>query len=156
MNITATLLAQITAFVLLIWLVNRYLWGPLTAAMEQRRQQVADSLASAEQARKDLGDAKDRAVEFEERARGKAAEIISHAEKRARVIEEDAKNKAHEESEHIKQSAQNDIEQQVMQARELLRRQVSEIAIAGAERILQREVDSTAHAAALKELEERI
>ncbi len=156
MNITATLLAQIIAFVLLIWLVNRYLWGPLTAAMEQRRRQVADGLASAEQGRKDLADATVRAGELEEQARDKAAEIIGHAEKRAHEIEEEAKTKAREKSERIKQSAQSEIEQQITQARESLRRQISEIAVAGAERILKKEVDATAHATALRELEERI
>ena len=156
MNITATLLAQVIAFVLLIWLVNRYLWGPLTAALEQRRKQIADGLASAEQGRRDLEDAKTRAGEIEEQARGKAARIIAHAEKRAREIEEEAKARAREESERIKHSAQSEIDQQLTHARESLRRRVSEIAIAGAARILKKEVDAAAHAAALKELEEHI
>ncbi len=156
MNITATLFAQIIAFILLIWLINRYLWGPLTAALEKRRKQVADGLASAEQGRKDLEDAKVRVGEMEEQARSKAAEIIAHAEKRAHRIEEEAKTKAHEESERIKQSAQGEIEQQITQARESLRRQITEIAVAGAERVLKKEVDASVHASALKELEEHI
>ncbi len=156
MNITASLFAQIAAFVLLIWLVNRYLWGPLTAALEQRRQQIADGLASAEQGNQNLADAQVRTAEMKEQAQSKAAEIIAHAEKRAREIEEEAKTKAREESERIKQSAQSEIEQQIAQARESLRRQVSNIAVAGAARILQKEVDATVHAAALKELEDRI
>ena len=156
MNITATLFAQIAAFVLLIWLVNRHLWGPLVAAMEKRRKQIADGLASAEQGRKDLEDAKVHTDKMEEQARGKATEIIAHAEKRAREIEEAAKTKAHEEGDRIKQSAQGEITQQITQAREALRRQVSEIAVAGAERILKKEVDASVHATALKELEERI
>ena len=156
MNITATLLAQIVAFVLLIWLVNRYLWGPLTSALEQRRTQISDGLAAAEQGRKDLESAKVRADDIEGQARTKAAEIITHAEKRAKEIEEEAKTKAREEGDRIKQSAQGEIEQQITQARESLRQRVSEIAVAGAERILQKEVDASVHAAALKELEERV
>ena len=94
--------------------------------------------------------------EIEVRARDKANTIISLAEKRAREVEEQAKIKAREESDRIKQSAQNDIDQQLARARESLRQQVSRIAIAGAEHILRKEVDQTAHAAALKELEGRI
>ena len=156
MNITVTLFAQVAAFVLFIWLINRYLWGPLTDALEQRRQRVAEGLASAEQGRRDLEAARLRTGEMEEAARGKAAEIVAHAEKRAREIKEAAKNKAREESERIRQSAQSDVERQLMQARESLRRRVSEIAVIGAERILRREVDAAAHASALKDLEERL
>ena len=156
MNITVSLFAQMTAFVLLIWLVNRYLWGPMTGALEQRRKQIADGLASAEQGRQDLEGAIVHAGEMETEARGKATDIIAHAEKRAREIEEAAKTKALEESKRIKQSAQSEIDQQVTQAKESLRQQVSKIAIAGAERILKREVDASVHAATLKELEKHI
>lgn len=156
MNITVTLFAQVIAFAVFIWLINRYLWGPLTTALEQRRKQIADGLASAEQGRKNLESARARAGELEEQARGKAAEMLAHAEKRAREIEEEAKTAARAESERIKQSAQSDIDRQITQAKESLRQQVSAIAIAGAERILQREVDAASHTAALKDLEERI
>ena len=156
MNITATLLAQMVAFALFIWLIQRYLWGPLTAALEQRRNRIADGLAAADQGRRDLESAKAQAEEIETQARDKANKIISLAEKRAREIEEQAKTRAREESDRIRQSAQSDIDQQLAQARESLRRQVSQIAIAGAERILQKEVDPTVHAAALEKLEGRI
>lgn len=156
MNITATLFAQIAAFVVFVWLINHYLWGPLTTALDQRRQRIADGLAAADQGRRDLENAKEQAGEITTQARSKATEIISLAEKRAAAIEEKAKMKAREESERIKQSAQSDIDRQLTQARESLRRQLAEVTIAGAERILQKEVDSAVHAAALKELEERI
>ena len=156
MNITVTLFAQVAAFVLLIWLINRYLWEPLTDALERRRKQIADGLASAEQGRHDLENATTRIGEMEEQARGKAAEIIAHAEKRAHEIEEQAKNKAREEGDRIKQSAQGEIEQQIAQAKEALRRQVAALAVAGAKRILDKEVDATTHAAALQELEKSL
>ena len=156
MNITVTLIAQITAFILFVWLINRYLWAPMIKALDDRRQQVADGLAAAEQGKKSLSDAQTQTREMEEEARDKANEIISQAERRAGEIIEESKNTARTESEQIKRAAQSDLEQQVMQARETLREQVSQLAIQGAERILGREVDAKAHHLALKELEKQI
>ncbi len=156
MNISATLFAQVAAFLILIWLVNRFLWGPLTGALEERRRKVAEGLAAGEQGRKDLEEAQARARAAEDEAREKAAGVIAQAEKRATGIVEDAKVTAREEAERIKHAAQGEIERQVLQARESLRREVGALAVAGSERILRREVDSGAHAAALKELESRL
>ena len=156
MNISATLFAQIAAFLLLIWLVNRFLWGPLTDALEERRKKVAEGLAAGEQGRKDLEQAQARVRAAEDEARGKAADAIAQAEKRATAIIEEAKTAAREEAERIKNAAQGEIEQQILQARESLRREVGALAVAGSERILLREVDRGAHAAALKELESRL
>ncbi len=156
MNITATLLAQMVAFALFIWLVQRYLWAPVNNALEQRRNQISDGLAAADQGRRDLENARTQAEDIEAQARNKANKIISLAEKRAEEIEDQAKTKAREESDRIRHAAQSDIDQQLARARESLRRQVSQIAIKGAERILQKTVDPTVHTAALKELEGRI
>lgn len=156
MNITVTLIAQIIAFVVFIWLINRYLWGPMITALEDRRRRVADGLAAAEQGNKSLSEAQVKVQQMEEEARGKANDIISHAERRATEIVEESKNTAREESEQIKRSAQSDIEQQVLQAKEALRLQVSALAVQGAERVLGREVDAEAHKDALKELEKQI
>lgn len=156
MNITVTLIAQIIAFVVFIWLINRYLWGPMITALEDRRRRVADGLAAAEKGNKSLSEAQVKVQKMEEEARAKANDIIGHAERRATEIVEESKNTAREESEQIKRSAQSDIEQQVLQAKEVLRSQVSALAIQGAERILSREVDAETHKTALKELEKQI
>jgi len=156
MSITSTLFAQVAAFLILIWLVNRFLWEPLTKALDERRQKVAEGLAAGEQGRKDLEESQARIRLMEEEARNQAANVIVQAEKRATGIVEEAKVAAREEAERIKHAAQSEIEQQVLQAREGLRREVGGIVIAGSERVLGREVDAGAHAGALRELESRL
>ena len=156
MSISATLFAQVAAFLLLIWLVNRFLWGPLTGALEERRKKVAEGLAAGEQGRQDLEQAQARARAVEGEARDKAADVIAQAEKRATGIVKEAKAAAREEAERIKHAAQGEIEQQILRARESLRREVGALAVAGSERILRKEVDRDAHAAALKDLESRL
>ncbi len=156
MSITSTLIAQIAAFLILVWLVNRFLWEPLTKALEERRSKVAEGLAAGEQGRKDLEESQARIRLIEEEARNQAANVIVQAEKRATGIVEEAKIAAREEAERIKQAAQSEIEQQVLQAREGLRREVGGMVIAGSERVLRREVDAGAHAAVLQELESRL
>ncbi|MDD9805417.1 MAG: F0F1 ATP synthase subunit B [Gammaproteobacteria bacterium] len=156
MSITSTLFAQVAAFLILIWLVNRFLWEPLTKALDERRQKVAEGLAAGEQGRKDLEESQARIRLMEEEARNQAANVIVQAEKRATGIVEEAKVAAREEAERIKHAAQSEIEQQVLQAREGLRREVGGIVIAGSERVLGREVDAGVHAGALRELESRL
>lgn len=156
MNITVTLIAQIIAFVLFIWLINRYLWGPMLAALESRRQRVADGLAAAEKGKKSLRAAQTEIQKMEEAARNKANAIIGGAERRATDIVEESKSAAREESEQIKRAAQSDLDQQTLQSKEALRQQVAALVIQGAERILSREIDAEAHRAALKELEKQI
>ena len=156
MNITVTLIAQIIAFVVFIWLINRYLWGPMLSALEQRRQRVADGLAAAEQGQKNLSEAQLTVEKMEAEARDQANDIITHAERRATEIIEESKSIAREESEQIKRSAQSDLDQQVLQAREALRQQIASLVVQGAERILGKEVDAEAHRAALRELERQI
>lgn len=156
MSITATLFAQVAAFLILIWLVNRFLWEPLTKALDERREKVAEGLAAGEQGRKDLEESQARIRLMEEEARNQAANVIVQAEKRATGIIEEAKVAAREEAERIKHAAHSEMEQQVLQAREGLRREVGGIVIAGSERILRKEVDAGAHAEALRELESRL
>ena len=156
MNITATLLAQIAAFIILIWMVNRLLWGPLTEALEKRRARIAEGLSAADKSKQELADAEVRVAEIEKEARSNAAEIIANSEKRAQEIIKGAKATAREEGERIKQAAQSDIDQQLEQAKESLSKQVSELAVMGAERILQKEIDRSVHTDALKDLENRI
>ena len=156
MNINATLFAQIAAFLVLLWLINRFLWAPLIKALEDRRQQIADGLSAAEQGKQDLLSAESRAQEIETEARHKSTEILTHAEKRATEIVEEAKSQAQEESGRIKQAAQAEINQQLDQAKESLRQQVASLAVLGAEKVLGREISGSAHQDALNDLSKQL
>jgi F-type H+-transporting ATPase subunit b len=151
-NITATLLAQIVAFVLLIWFVNKVLWDPVTKLLADRQKRIADGLAAADKGRHELVRAEERAKELLRDAKSQAAEIIAQAEKRGNEIVEEAKYAARSESDRIKAAANAELEQEVNRAKEQLRSQVAGIAVAGAQRILGREIDAKAHDTLLKDL----
>lgn len=145
MNFTATLLAQILTFGILVWFVQRFLWGPLTALLEERKQKIADGLAMAERGRHEMELAGQRAREILRDAKGTAGEIIEGAQRRAGEIIDEAKETARIEGNRILTSARSDAENEYLQARERMRTQVSSLAIAAAGQILQREVDGAAH-----------
>lgn len=145
MSINATLLIQMIAFMLLIWLVNKVLWAPLSKLMEDRQKKIADGLSAAEKGKHELELAEQKAKDLLKDAKTQAQNILGQAEKRGSEIVEDAKVKATEEAGRIKASAQAEIEQEVSRAREGLRKEVASIAISGAEKILGREVDAAAH-----------
>jgi len=145
MNINATLLAQLIMFALFVWFCMKFVWTPIMAALEQRRKQIADGLADAERARHDLELAAKRSAEILREAKEKAGDIIACAEKRGTEIVEDEKNRAKVEADRIITGAKAEIEQEVFRAREQLRTQVSAIALAGAGKILGREIDAKAH-----------
>lgn len=152
MNITATLLGQMLAFVLLIIFVNRVLWGPVSKMLEDRQKRIADGLAAGEKGRHELELAEKRAKESLHDAKGKAGEIIALAEKRASEIVEQAKQDARAEAERIQASAKADLDKEVHRAKEVLRGQVSGIAVAGASKILKKEINAKAHEDLLKDL----
>lgn len=145
MSINATLLIQIIAFVLLIWFVNKMLWGPLSKLMEDRQKRIADGLSAAEKGKHELELAEQKAKEVLKEAKAQAQNILSQAEKRGSEIVEDAKVKANEEADRIKAAAQADIEQETSRAREELRKEVAAIAVSGAEKILNKEVNAATH-----------
>lgn len=145
MSINATLLIQIIAFLLLIWFVNKVLWGPLSKLMEDRQKKIADGLSAAEKGKHELELAEQRAKEVLKEAKNQAQTVLSQAEKRGSEIVEDAKIKATEEADRIKASAQAEIEQEVSRAREGLRLEVSDLVVIGAEKILNKEVDAAVH-----------
>jgi len=144
-SINATLLIQMIAFMLLIWLVNKVLWAPLSKLMEDRQKKIADGLSAAEKGKHELELAEQKAKDLLKDAKLQAQNILGQAEKRGSEIVEDAKVKATEEADRIKASAQAEIEQEVSRAREGLRKEVASIAISGAEKILGKEVDAAAH-----------
>lgn len=146
MNINLTLLAQAVSFAILIWFTVKFVWPPLLTAVETRQKTIADGLAAAERGKHDLELAEKRASQELHVAKEKASDIIAQAEKRATEIIEEAKNNAKIEGERIITGAKAEIEQEVNRAKEGLRQQVSELAVAGAEKILRREIDAKAHA----------
>lgn len=152
MNITVTLIAQMTAFILLIWFVNKVMWRPVMGLMEARQKRIADGLAAGEKGRQEKAEAEKQVVDMLEDSKKKAAEIIAQAQRRAKEIEEEAKDTAKSEAERIKASAEAEIEREVNQAREHLRSQVASIAVAGAERVLKKEIDAKAHDKLLSDL----
>lgn len=145
MNITATLIAQIIAFALLIWFVNKVLWGPMSKMLDDRQKRIADGLAAAEKGKHDLELAEKRAKEELQQAKAKAAEIIAQAEKRSNTILEEARGNARAEGDRMIAAAQAEIEREAHRVKEELRGQVAAVAVAGASKILKREVDAKAH-----------
>lgn len=152
MNITATLIGQMLTFIVLIWFVKATLWEPMINMLEDRKARIADGLAAAERGQKEQELAEQAAVEKLQEAKGQAAEILAKAERRAGEIVDEAKEVAREEGERIKLSAQADIEQEVNRAKESLRKEVSSVALAGAEKILKKEINADTHRQVLDDL----
>ena len=146
MSFNLTLIAQAVAFALFIWFTVKFVWPPLLRAIEARQKTIADGLAAGEQGRKSLETSTRQAEETVQQARGRSAEILAQAEKRAAQLIEEAKQAAKGETEREKAAAKAEIRQEVSRAREQLRDQVAALAVAGAEKILRREVDAKAHA----------
>jgi len=146
MNINITLFAQAAVFAAFIWFTVKFVWPPLLRAIEARQKQIADGLAAAEQGKKSLEVSAKQAEQAIAEARGRAAEIVAQAEKRGSQLVEEAKNAAKAEGDREKAAAKADIAQEAQRAREQLREQVAALAVAGAEKILKREVDAKAHA----------
>lgn len=156
MNLNATLLAQAVVFAAFIWLTAKLIWPHLTRAIEARQKTIADGLAAAEQGRKSLEVSSRQAEQAVQEARGRAAEVLAQAEKRAVQMIEEARNAAKDEGNREKAAAKAEIEQQVTRAREQLRAQVASLAVAGAEKILRREVDAKAHGELLDSIKRQL
>ena len=152
MNFNATLIGQTITFIVFVWFCMKYIWPPLMAALEERNARISEGLAAAQRGQQDLEDAQAKVSESLNEAKQQAQEIINQAQKRANEIVDEAKGSAREEADKIKAAASVDIDQQITAAREQLRKEVSSIALAGAQQILKREVDAKAHAAVLDEL----
>lgn len=156
MNINLSLIAQAVAFALFIWFTARFVWPPLLRAIEARQKQIADGLAAAEQGKKSLELSGKQADQAIQEARGRAAEILTQAEKRSAQVVEEAKLAAKAEGDRERAAAKADIQQEVARAREQLREQVAALAVAGAEKILRREVDAKAHAELLDGIKKQL
>ena len=152
MNFNATLIGQSITFIIFVWFCMKYVWPPLMTALEERKVRIADGLAAAERGQKDLQLAQSKVSENLKEAKVQAQEIINQAHKRANEMVDEAKEAAREEAEKIRAAATSDIEQQVNSAREHLRKEVSAIALSGAEQILKREVNAETHGKVLDDL----
>jgi len=151
-SINATLIAQIIVFGILVWFTMKFIWPPITKAMEERAQRISDGLSAADRAKAELKEADARVAEEIKKARAQAAEIIDKATQQGNQIIDKAKADAVLEGARQKATAQAEIEGMVGKAREQLRGQVATLAMQGAEKIIQREINADTHKALLDQL----
>lgn len=156
MNINLTLFAQAVVFAAFIWFTVKFVWPYMLRAIETRQKTIADGLAAAEQGRRSLETSARQAEDSVTQARRRAAEILAQAEKRAAELVDEARTAAKEEGNREKTAAKAEIEQEVTRAREQLRDHVASLAVAGAEKILRREVDAKAHADLLESIKRQL
>ncbi len=156
MDINLTLIGQGIAMAVFVWFCMKFVWPPIIQVIEERQLRIADGLAAAEKGARSLDEARSQTTSMVEEARGQARQIIDQAQARANGIVEEARGEANQERERIIESARADVEQQINRARDELRAQVAGIALAGAERILAREIDARAHQDLLDKLATQI
>ncbi len=141
MNINLTLFGQLISFLFFIWFCKKFVWAALIGAMEERQKKIADGLDAADRASRDLELAQEKAGEQLKEAKQEAAVILEQANKRAAQIVDEAKQQAKAEGDRLKAAAQAEIDQEVNRAKEELRKQVAVLALAGAEKVLQANID---------------
>ncbi len=146
MDINASLLGQAITFAILVWFTMKFVWPPLTTMLDERAKRIADGLAAADRGKQDLQNAEKLAADKVREAKKQASEIIAQAEKRAAQIVDESKDTARVEGERIVAGAKAEIDQEVHRAKEALRAQVAGLAVAGAEKILRKEIDAAKHA----------
>ena len=156
MNLNLTLIAQAITFTVFIWVTVKFIWPYMLRAIETRQKTIADGLAAAEEGKRSLELSNKRADDEIKKARERAAELLTQAEKRAAQMIEEAKNAAKEEGNREKAAAKAEIAQEITRAREQLRDHVASLAVAGAEKILRREVDQKAHAELLDSIKRQL
>lgn len=156
MGINATLIGQMITFIVFILFTMKFVWPPIKQAMSEREKRIADGLASAERGQHELELAQKKAAEKIREAKEQANEIVERANRQGASIVDEAREEARQVAERERTAAEARIEQEVNQARTELRRQVADLAILGAARILEREVDAKAHRAMLDELAEQL
>ena len=152
MNLNLTLAFQVLFFVIFVWFSKRFVWMPIIGALNERKTRIADGLAAAEQGQAAEQEGRKKAEEVIDEAKQQASEIINKAEKYGSELVEQAKQNAREEEGKILTAARAEIDTEINRARESLRQQVGELAVAGARQILRKEVDASAHAQLLDDL----
>ena len=156
MNINLTLLMQAAAFAAFIWFTAKFVWPPLMRAIDTRQKQIADGLAAGEQGRQSLASTEKRIADMMTEAKSRSSEIIAQGEKLKTETIDAAKAQAKVEADRILAGAKAEIEQEIMRAKEALRNQVADLAVAGAAKILKREVDAKAHADLLAAIRQQL
>ena len=156
MNLNFSLIAQAIAFAAFIWFTVKFVWPPMLRAIETRQKTIADGLAAAGQGRRSLEVSTRQADEAIKQARARAAEILAQAERRGAQLVEEARQSAKDEGSRELAAAKAEIEQEVTRAREELRDRVASLAVAGAEKILRREVDTRVHAELLESIKRQL
>lgn len=152
MNINLTLVIQMIVFAILVWFMMRFVWPKILGPMEERSRRIAQGLAAAEKGEQELTEARGKAEAIVREARERANQIIDHAQHAARDLVEHAKSAASSESARIVSAAQQQIELDTTRARESLRREVAQIAVGAAAKLLGREIDARKHADLLDQL----
>ena len=147
MNINLTLVLQMITFGFFVWFCMKFVWPPIVNALAERKARIAEGLAAAERGHTEQELGQHRATEIMKEAKSRAADIVSQAQKRATEILDEAKQDAREEGARLVHAAQAEIDQQVNRAREELREKVAVLAVAAAEKILEKEIDPAAHSA---------
>ncbi len=156
MNLNLTLIAQAITFTVFIGVTVKFIWPHMLRAIETRQKTIADGLAAAEEGKRSLELSTRRSEDELRKARERAAEVIAQAERRAAQMVDEAKNAAREEGNREKAAAKAEIAQEITRAREQLRDHVASLAVAGAEKILRREVDAKAHAVLLDSIKQQL
>ena len=156
MEINITLVVQMLVFAAFVWFTMTFVWPPLSKALEERQDKIADGLASAERGRRELELSQHRIKDEMKQAKVQATDIIEKASRRAAQIIEEARSEARLEGQKLAKLAQEHIAQEVHHAKDVLRKQVATLAVAGAEKILMREIDERANEALLDNLMKEI
>ena len=156
MNINLTLIIQMIVFATLVWFTMRFVWPMILGPLEERQRKIATGLAAAEKGQQELADAEQRAEGLVREARERASQIIDQAQRRANEMIDQAKIQATVESQRIVATAQTQIELEATRAREILRKDVAQLAVETAAKVLEREVDARAHADLIKQLAAQI
>ena len=156
MNFNYTLIGQLLAFILFVWFCMKYIWPPMMQALEDREKEISDGLDAASRGKRELEEANIKKEDILQDAKKEAAELVNQANHRANQIVEDAQSTAGEEAERIKVSAQSDIEQSTKRARAELRSEVATLAVAGAEKILNSEIDKKKNSELINKLSKEL
>jgi F-type H+-transporting ATPase subunit b len=152
MNINATLFGQAVVFAVLIWFTVKFIWPPLLQAIEDRQKKIADGLAAAERGQKELQQSHGDAAEIVNEAREKALKIVDQASRRSNEIIDEARATAITEGQRLVGDARQEVQLEQARARDALRKDVARLAVAGASRLLEREIDPKAHADLIEKL----
>jgi len=156
MNINLTLFLQMIAFAVFVWFCMKFVWPPIVAALAERKTKIAEGLAAAERGHQEQHLGQQRAKELMVEAKKQASDIVGQAQKRAAEIIEEAKDDARAEGDRLITAAKAEIEQETNRAREALRGKVAELALAAAAKILDKEIDASAHRALVESFAKQI